>query len=100
MTYTVIVEAEGVTPEQIEAARTRFCAVLEAGVGGPDQVAPCFRAWAKEFDPGVGAITEQEKRAAAAYLLAGDRAEAAGNEMLQPKRGKYNIRLSDADRNA
>ena len=84
MSYRVTVIAPDA---QWETARKRFCEVLETGPGGPNQVAPCFHAWAKHEEHGLASLREPEDKAAGAWIRSHHAAQVAARATLCSQSG-------------
>ncbi|MBS0344711.1 MAG: hypothetical protein JSS56_29760 [Proteobacteria bacterium] len=80
--YQLTVIAKGISPNRLKAAQPVARQALEDGVGGGSQVLPSFKAYAKLHREGPTAMTKDETVAAAAWLLAADKARAAAQGML------------------
>lgn len=82
MRYNVIVDADGASREQVLAAQQRYLEVLEARLGGPEQVLACFRSWAMVKDKGPSAVHADIDRESSAWILADAEAKKAAGEFL------------------
>lgn len=80
--YNVIVDADGASKEQVQAAQQRYLEVLESRPGGPDQVLTCFSSWAKVKDKGVSGVHADVDRESAAWILADAEAKKAAGALL------------------
>ncbi|SDZ71348.1 hypothetical protein SAMN05518854_11798 [Variovorax sp. YR266] len=87
MAYTVTVIADGASIDQVNAAQLSYLEALEAEIGGPAQVLPCFRAWAKGVEHGIKALSPEEDQLSAAWLLATNAAKRRASPLLGNAKG-------------
>jgi len=80
--YSVIVEADGASPDQVTAARTAYLAELGRQLGDKDTVLICFRAWARGVEQGIDSLTQAEDLDSGAWIRAMHNAEAAARIQL------------------
>ena len=80
MGYVVYVEADGASPQQVEAARQVYREALNDGLGGPGQVRPCLRSWAKGKDRHT--LTTQEDAQSGAWIRAEHQAKVLATQKL------------------
>lgn len=68
MGYAIYVVADGASPEQVEAAKQVYRDALDRGLGGPSQVKPCLRSWAKGMERKT--LTSHEDAESGAWIRA------------------------------
>lgn len=85
--YSVTVIADGASIPQVNAAQLKYLEVIEAETGGPKQVLPCFRAWAKGVEHGIRSLSPEEDQLSAAWLLADNAARSDATQLLGGAKG-------------
>ena len=94
MTYDVFLSADGAPREALLDAQRTFRRVLNAELGSEAQVLLCFRARQRVMDQGGKALSPEEDRDSAAWILANDKAEAAVKSELGLTKVGFTFRIA------
>jgi hypothetical protein len=80
MDYSVFVNADGASDEQVELARATYRSILNQKLGGEHQAKPCFTAFAKSYDGHP--LSPQEDARSGAWMRAEHAARTQATNLL------------------